>query len=218
MSSIARIVENNIRLKPFVEQALSRGIINYAALADELQPIVEKELGREVKHSAVMMALRRLSEKLEANQITELSFQYEGSIQVRDGISEFTIEKTPKTLKFMQQMFEKIDYTKGDFLTITQGIHEITILIDTKNGSWLSKLIETKYSRTDDLSSLTLFVPEQAKNTPGFFYIITKELSWENININEIVSTENELSVIVSSSDVPRVFGIIQNLLKKYRQ
>jgi aspartokinase len=217
MPSIARAVEDNIRKKPFIEQALSRGIINYASLADELMPVLEKELGKKVKHSAVMMALRRLAEKLEHNKVNEISFTYDGSIQVRDGITEFTIEKTPRTLSLIEKLIAKIDYSKGDFMTVTQGIHEITILIDSKNSPWINKRVKTNHTRIDDLSSLTLFVPESAKKNPGFFYIITKELAWENININEIVSTENELSLIVASDDVPRVFSIIQNLLKKYR-
>ena len=108
MPSIARIVEENIRSKPFVEQALARGIINYASLADELLPIIKKELGKEVKHSAVMMALRRLSERIENNEFTELKFRYESSIQVRDGISEFTIEKTPKSLDLIQKLLSKV--------------------------------------------------------------------------------------------------------------
>ena len=217
MVSIARSVEQNIRNKPFLEQALSRGIVNYAALADEIMVQVEKDVGKKVKHSAVMMALRRLAEKLDNNDEFIAYFEYDKSIQVRDGLIEYTIVKNPDTLDIIRQLISDIDYSKGDFLTFSQGIHEITLLIDAKNGTKLSKRITSAYNSVDNLSSLTLFVPEQAKDSPGFFYIITKELAWENININEIVSTENELSIIVSSDDIPRVFSIIQILLKKYR-
>ncbi|MFT4309562.1 MAG: hypothetical protein ACMXYL_03685 [Candidatus Woesearchaeota archaeon] len=218
MVSIARSVEHNIRNKPFLEQALSRGIVNYAALADEIIVYVEKDVGRKVKHSAVMMALRRLAEKLDNNDEFIASFEYDKSIQVRDGLIEYTIVKNTDTIDIIRQLISDIDYSKGDFLTFSHVIHEITLLIDAKNGTKLSKRITSAYNSVDNLSSLTLFVPEQAKDSPGFFYIITKELAWENISIKEVVSTENELSIIVSSDDIPRVFSIIQILLKKYRQ
>ncbi len=49
MVTIARIVEKHIEERPFVQEALSRGIINNAALAEELIPIVEKELKKKMK-------------------------------------------------------------------------------------------------------------------------------------------------------------------------
>ena len=43
MVTIAKIVEKQIEEKPFLQEALSRGIINNAALAEQLIPIVEKK-------------------------------------------------------------------------------------------------------------------------------------------------------------------------------
>ena len=64
MVTITHLVENIVEKKPFLEEALARGLINYAALAESIQSEIEKELKQKVKTSAIMMSLRRLSEKL----------------------------------------------------------------------------------------------------------------------------------------------------------
>ena len=65
MPTIAHIAEKMVERKPFIEEAMAQGVINYASLAQILQPEIEKELKKKVKTSAVMMALRRTSEKLQ---------------------------------------------------------------------------------------------------------------------------------------------------------
>lgn len=219
MVSIQRAVEDELSDKPFVQEALARGIVNYAALAESLEDRIMRIVRKPVKRSAVMMALRRLHEKLEAREpLTNMRF--ESSLQLRDGLVELTIEKSERTVRLIESIMAKIDYIKGDFLTVTQGIYEITLITDAKSATWIEPRIteDQLIGRSDDLSSLTLFVPESAQDVPGFFFVITRELAWENVSIKEIVSTEHELSVIVRSAAVPKAFETVQRLTKRYRQ
>lgn len=219
MVSIQRAVEDELSDKPFVQEALARGIVNYAALAESLEDRIMRIVRKPVKRSAVMMALRRLHEKLEAREpLTNMRF--ESSLQLRDGLVELTIEKSERTVRLIESIMAKIDYVKGDFLTVTQGIYEITLITDAKSATWIEPRIteDQLIGRSDDLSSLTLFVPESAQDVPGFFFVITRELAWENVSIKEIVSTEHELSVIVRSAAVPKAFETVQRLTKRYRQ
>lgn len=219
MVSIQRAVEDELSDKPFVQEALARGIVNYAALAESLEDRIVRIVRKPVKRSAVMMALRRLHEKLEAREpLTNMRF--ESSLQLRDGLVELTIEKSERTVRLIESIMAKIDYVKGDFLTVTQGIYEITLITDAKSATWIEPRIteDQLIGRSDDLSSLTLFVPESAQDVPGFFFVITRELAWENVSIKEIVSTEHELSVIVRSAAVPKAFETVQRLTKRYRQ
>ncbi len=57
MVTVSHLVEKIVKRKPFLEEALARGILNYVALAETLQPEIEKELKTKVKTSAIMMAL-----------------------------------------------------------------------------------------------------------------------------------------------------------------
>ena len=43
MVTIAHLVHNYLEGKPFLADVLARGLLNYAALAEEVQPSLEKE-------------------------------------------------------------------------------------------------------------------------------------------------------------------------------
>jgi hypothetical protein len=75
MATIASLVEGKIRQKPFVEEALRQGIINHAALANQLMPEVKKELGKKIEFSAVNMAVRRFAERLKASKVATDTFK-----------------------------------------------------------------------------------------------------------------------------------------------
>ncbi|MFQ8807075.1 MAG: hypothetical protein ACLR8Y_21010 [Alistipes indistinctus] len=60
MLTIPNAVEEVIKKKPFLEGALVEGLINLSALARQLKPEIEKQVGKAVNDSAVIMALNRL--------------------------------------------------------------------------------------------------------------------------------------------------------------
>ena len=61
MLTIPNAVEEVIKKKPFLEGALVEGLINLSALARQLKPEIEKQVGKAVNDSAVIMALNRLA-------------------------------------------------------------------------------------------------------------------------------------------------------------
>ena len=65
----------------------------------------------------------------------------------------------------------------------------------------------------ENLSSLTLNIPESSIETIGLFYIVTRALNWENINIIDIVSTYTEMTFIVKEEDTARSFNALKRLL-----
>ena len=70
MKTVANCVEEILVSQPFLEDALTRNILNYSALADELRETISKMLRKPVKSGAIMMALRRYSPPPEmANKI-----------------------------------------------------------------------------------------------------------------------------------------------------
>ena len=64
MVTISHIVENIIKRRPLLQEAILNNIVSYAALAEQLSPEIEKELNKKINHSAVVMAVRRNSEKI----------------------------------------------------------------------------------------------------------------------------------------------------------
>lgn len=218
MVTIAHIVENIVGQKPFLEESLARGIINYAALAEILNPEIEKELKKKIKYSAVMMALRRLAEKLENKTIKNLQIRFkETDLTIKSDLFEITVLKSATVISNLRKLYDLVDFSKGDFLTVTSGIYEVTIISNKKHRSKIQKILESeKVSKTiDHLSSITLKIPFEAVETVGFFYLVTKTLNWENINIVEIVSTLTELTFILKEDDVGRAFTALKKLIEE---
>lgn len=217
MVTASHLVENIVEQKPFLEEALAKGIINYAALAETITPQIEHELKKKVKYSAVMMALRRLAEKLQKKLVKGMKLQFkETDLTIKSDLFEVTILKSQSTAKTATKLYELVDLSKGDFLTITSGIYEITIIASKKYKNRIQKLLaqERIIKIIENLSCLTIKIPTEAVETVGFFYAITKALNWENINIVEIVSTLTELSFIIDEDDVAKAFTTLKEIIK----
>jgi len=193
---VAHLVEKIIEQKPFLQESLSRGIVNNAALAEELRPQIEKELKKKVKFSAVNMAIRRLSEKLKETFIEKAKFDINCDITIKSDLVEITIFNIADIQKYIKELYDTIDFEDGDFLTITQGLHEVMIITNKKYQKDISQLFPTKNIKKiiKSLCSLTIKVPINAFETVGLFYVSTRALSWENISIVDIVSTLTEMT------------------------
>src|SRR6056300_1707517 len=101
MKTIANCVEEILISQPFLEDALTRNILNYSALADELREPISKMLRKPVKSGAIMMALRRYSPPLEMANKIKLNrvLQQLGDITVRSDLSDFTFKNSASLIK-----------------------------------------------------------------------------------------------------------------------
>ena len=217
MVTVQHLVEKLIEQKPFLQEALSRGVINNAALAEELLPDIEKELKKKIKFSAVNMAIRRLSEKLSKSFIEKAKFDNTTDISIQSDLVEITIYKSDISKEKIKKIYDIVDIKEGDFLTITQGLHEIMFITNKKHEQEVLNLFEKKSVKKilKNLSSITLNIPINAIETVGLFYIASRALNWENINIVEIVSTLTEMTFIVNEVDTPKAFTSLKKLVQK---
>jgi aspartokinase len=216
MVTVAHLVEKIVREKPFLQEALSRGIVNNAALAEELRPQIEKELGKEVKFSAVNQAIRRLAEKLEKTFIAKAKFDKTSDITIKSDLIEITVFKTPEAQKYIKSIYDIIDYKKGDFLAITQSVNELAIITNARLEKKILKLFPNSIVKKvmKSLSSITINIPMEAVETVGLFYIVTRTLNWENINIVEIISTLTEMTFVINEDDTAKAFNALKKLIE----
>jgi aspartokinase len=220
MVTITHIVEKRINERPFIEEALARGIINNAALAEEMTPEIERELKKKVKFSAVNMAIRRFSEKLSKSFVAKAQFDRSSSISLQSGLIAFSMQKGTQIQDSLKKIYEIIDINSGDFLTITQGFNEIFIITNKKYEKKILEIIPQRYHKIfyKELASLTIHIPESAVEVPGLFYLATRELLWENINVLDIISTVTEMTFIVKENDTSNAFEALNRMLKKTKE
>jgi hypothetical protein len=62
--------------------------------------------------------------------------------------------------------------------------------------------------KLDNLASITVKLPKENIVVPGIYYFIFQRLAWEGIIINEVISTSNEFTILVSEEQVDVAFKV----------
>ncbi len=71
---------------------------------------------------------------------------------------------------------------------------------------------EVCLEKTEDLSAISIKLPTENVTIPGIYYFIFQRLSWEGVNINEVVSTSNEFTILMDEQSVNTAFKVIKDL------
>jgi hypothetical protein len=219
MVTVAHVVEKIVKDEPQLEDAIGKDIVSYAKLAEYIKPSVEKELRKKVNHGAVVMALTRLSEKLgeEEAKRTESKLFEEIEMSIRSDVMEMTIVKSPKSFEVIRRLYGLVDFDGGDVLNVIQGNHEITVVASRRYMKRFEYELRSEkiIRKISGLSSLSIKFPPALVETPGFFSLVTRQLTWHGVNIFEMVSTLTELTLVLSNDDVTKAYGVLQELFRK---
>lgn len=216
MVTISHLVKKYVNDRPLLTEALSQEIINFANLAEKLQPLIEKELEKKIKTSAIIMALRRYSEELtEAAPFKK--FNFESEIIMKTNLWDIAIVKSPTAIDKIKKIYHIVDLEKGDTLNIIQGNYEITIVISQKYKKKIKEILSSEkiLNIQENLVSLTLSYSKDFFYTPGILATITRKLAWENINVFENISTMTELIFIISNKDATKAYNSLQTLIEE---
>lgn len=215
MITIPETVESIVKKSLFLEEALFRGIINLSSLARLIKPEVEKEIMKEAQESAITIALIRLSKKIKerGEQLID-EFKSFPDIIVRSNLVEVTYPNSSSLFLCRKKLLDQLSGKQAYFLTFTQGINETTIIASKELKEKIMAIFskEKAISWIEDLSSITVLLPQNTAMIPGVYSYILKALAWEGISIVEVVSTLNELSIVLEDTDIERAFSIIKRL------
>ena len=82
----------------------------------------------------------------------------------------------------------------------------LTSLIDENFGG------ELLIKKTEKLSAISFKLPSENVSVPGIYYYVFQKLSWDGINISQVISTSNEFTILVSEDEVDNAFSVINKL------
>ena len=216
MKTISSVVEQYIKSKPFLLSSLSQGIINLTSLARIMMPELEAHLGKDVKQGAVVMSLKRLSEELDFKINYKISkvLKNIGEITVRSSLTDFTYVISDTLLDNQAKLISEINKQQDIFYTSSRGVNETNIVTSTSVEPMVEAIFKNEKltHKIENLSSITVKLPQENISTPGVYYYIFQRLAWEGIIIHEVISTTNEFTIIVSDEQIDVAFKVIKDL------
>jgi len=214
MVTISHVVQKLVNDRVFVQEAMSRGIISHGSLAEQLKPEIEEELGREVKHHAIVMALRRYTETLKERH-KKISFDYTSDIIMKTDICDIAVCRSPTLLDKLKKIYDIVKFEKGDVLNVIHGRYEVSIVTNERYREKTLGFLkgEKVLNAEKDLVSLTLTYAKDFLHTPGVVFNVVRNIAWENINIFEIVSTNTELTFILHKKDAIKSYKTLEKLM-----
>ena len=216
MKTIASQVSEYVKTKPYLSSALSQGIINLTSLARQIQPDIEKSLKKPARSGAIVMALKRISDNeefLSTHRIVSV-LKNLGDITVRSALTDYCFKLTDTLLIAQAKFLTEIKDRNDVFYTSSRGVGESNIVV----SSDISYLVEEVFKeeicidKLKNLSAITVKLPTENVKIPGIYYFIFQRLSWEGVNISEVISTSNEFTILMNEESVNVTFEVIKNL------
>lgn len=216
MKTIASQVSEYVKTKPYLSSALFQGIINLTSLARQIQPDIEKSLKKPARSGAIVMALKRISDNeefLSTHRIVSV-LKNLGDITVRSALTDYCFKLTDTLLLAQAKFLTEIKDRNDVFYTSSRGVGESNIVVSS-NISYLVEEIfkdEICIDKLKNLSAITVKLPTENVKIPGIYYFIFQRLSWEGVNISEVISTSNEFTILMNEESVNVAFEVIKNL------
>lgn len=215
MVTISHVVQKIVSEQVFILEPMSRGIISYGSLAEQIRSEVEEELGKKVKTHAIVMALRRYAETLKERP-AKISFDFSSEIIMKTDICDIAVRRSPTLLHRLKRLYEIVNFETGDILNIIHGRYEVSVVTNERyREKSLVLLKEEKILNVErELVSLTLTFSKEFLYTPGIIFNAVRNIAWESINIYEIVSTNTELTFIINKKDAVKGYKTLERLVR----
>jgi hypothetical protein len=219
-TELAKLVQEN----PFLELGLREQLLNSAAVARLLQPLLASRLKKPISIPAIAMALSRMSPDL-LNQTTghspainETPLQFATTdLSVRTGLELVSFPQTPDTRRELEKLYRKIQ-RKELFATLTEGTREITLIFQSEETHILLPSLGAPLVQRKDIGCIALYFPKQYGRTPGFLYAVFQQLFFQNINVIEIASTSQELLIYLDEQDLQLGFDtLFERFVRQHR-
>lgn len=219
MISIPEKVEELVNQSPYVREAMTDGLINLSALARQLKPTIEKALMKDVSESAVFIALQRYAATMKPYYQVNPA-DYLANLTLRSELFELTVKNSLTLLTKLSKLAAALEDNHAALFIFTQGQFETTIITSKSIEVELLAALrdETIASQIPDLTGIALQRTHGQIETTGVLQFPLRILAWEGISVIEIITTLNEIMIIVRDFEVDRAVASIREGLRTVKQ
>jgi len=189
--TVAQNVRNHLRNKPYLLEALEKGIVNLSELSRQIQ--------RELKindTAAIKAALRRYSEELQKHK----QKREEKVLQLlkRSTITVYDRKSVMITGKELDLKAMKVDLPD-----------KFVYLLDRSElPARINSLV-----KHDNCTMIVVHSPEELEATPGVVAFLATLLAEQNVNIVEFISCWTETILVVEKKDSLKTYEVLSNMV-----
>jgi hypothetical protein len=190
--TIAQNVRNHLRNKPYLLEALEKGIVNLSELSRQIQNELKTN-----DTSAIKAALRRYSEELQKHK------------QKRE----------EKVLQLLKRSSIAVYDRKAVMITGKEISSKIGMEVDLLgkfvyllDRSDLPERISTLVKH-DNCTMIVVHSPEELEVTPGVVAFLATLLAEQNVNIIEFISCWTETIMVVEKKDSLKTYEVLSNMV-----
>lgn len=219
MLSIASKVEQIVTESPFLTEGMSLGLINLSELARQLRPELETALWKPVGQAAVVMALRRLSDRLpelQAPKSAPILIPRMSELTTRTELTLCTYKLSDNSHECQRQLLALAEPFPGMFISVTRGVSEIMVVCSRP----LTNLVEDSFgqserllARVENLTALTLRLNPDTRRTPGVYHAVLKKLAWEKVSVVNLMCTYTELTLLLDPCQTAGAFSVLSQIV-----
>ena len=190
--TIAQNVRSHLQNKPYLLEALEKGIVNLSELSRQIQK--ELKIGNT---SAVKAALRRFSEELQKHK----QKREEKVLRVlkRSVIAVYDRKAVTITTK-------EIDTKTGMKVDL---LDKYIYLLDRAD---MHKRFNALVKH-DNCTMIVMHSPEELEATPGVVAFLTTLLAEQNVNMIEFISCWTETIIVVEKKDSFKAYEVLSNIV-----
>lgn len=188
----AQSVRTYLRNKPYLLEALEKGIVNLSELARQIQQELKTD-----NITATKAALRRFAEELQRHK------------QKRE----------EKVLAILKKSGVAVYDRKSVIITANEIAIKSAMKVDLPgkyvyllDRADLPERVSTLVKH-DNCTMIVINSPEELENTPGFVAFLTTLLAEQNINIIEFISCWTETVIVVEKKDSLKTYEALSNLV-----
>ncbi len=215
MISIPEKVDEIITSSPYFREAVTSGVANLSALAREIKPQVEKELLKPASQSAVLIALQRYAQTHKPYYAANPG-HFLGNLTLRSDLFEITVRNSAGLTKKLSSIMQLVEQDRSIMFVFTQGIHETTVIGSKSLRPTVEKLLgdEDVTQTIEGLTALSLQRMHEHIEAVGVLMYPLRVIAWQGISVIEIVTTLNELMIVIRDKDVDRAVVAVHKALK----
>ncbi|MES2757231.1 MAG: hypothetical protein V4693_07640 [Pseudomonadota bacterium] len=202
---------------PFLTEGIASGLINLSELARQLRPQLETDLWKPVGQAAVVMALRRISERLPQQGMSApiVLAPRMGELTTRSDLAIATYRLSDNSNECQRRLLALAEPYPGTFVTVTRGMHEVLVVCSRP----LTHLVEEAFgaerllARVENLTALTLRLNPETRKTPGVYHAVLKKLAWDKISVINMMCTFSELTILLEKSQTAAAFSVLSHVV-----